>query len=159
MHEKLNLHLASEKDTEALGATIARTLRPGLAIFLEGDLGAGKTALARSIIRALGHEGKVKSPTYTLVELYTISGLNLYHFDLYRFEDPDEWNESGFREYFNPESIVMVEWPEKGGAFLPTPDIRIVLGVEGEGRRAEIEATSETGSRCLTALKSGSLSC
>ncbi len=159
MHEKLNLHLGSEKDTEALGAKIAQTLRPGLAIFLEGDLGAGKTALARSIIRALGHEGKVKSPTYTLVELYTISGLNLYHFDLYRFEDPDEWNESGFREYFNPESIVMVEWPEKGGDFLPTPDIRIVLGVEGEGRRAEIEATSETGSRCLTALKSGSLSC
>lgn len=149
MHDKLSLHLKDERETGVLGRKIAGILHPGLTLYLEGELGAGKTALARSILKALGFEGKVKSPTYTLVELYTISRLHLYHFDLYRFDDPVEWDDSGFRDYFNPESICLVEWPEKGGKHLPKPDLRISLEIEGEGRHVEIEAISEAGRQCL----------
>ncbi len=148
MHD-ISLHLKDEKETLSLGKKIARILHPGLVIYLQGDLGAGKTALVRSMLKAMGHKDKVKSPTYTLVELYTISRLNLYHFDLYRFDSPEEWNDSGFREYFNPESICFVEWPEKGGRLLPEPDIRISLGIEGEGRHVDIDAISEAGRQCL----------
>lgn len=154
LHESLSLHLKDESETAALGGKIAPILHPGLTVYLEGQLGAGKTALARSILKAMGYAGKVKSPTYALVELYTISRLNLYHFDLYRFEDPAEWVDSGFREYFNPESICIVEWPEKGGAHLPGPDIRISLDIEGDGRHVEIIATSEAGGQCLMQLRS-----
>ncbi|HQT26120.1 MAG TPA: tRNA (adenosine(37)-N6)-threonylcarbamoyltransferase complex ATPase subunit type 1 TsaE [Burkholderiales bacterium] len=154
MHE-ISLHLRDENETIALGKKIARVLRPGLVIHLEGELGAGKTALVRSMLKAMGHTGKVKSPTYALVELYTISRLHLYHFDLYRFDNPEEWNDSGFREYFNPESICFVEWPERGGKLLPEPDIRISLGFEGEGRHVEIDAISEAGRQCVKRLKDG----
>ena len=94
-------HLESEVATLAFGAKIAAILRPGLIIFLKGDLGAGKTTLARGILRGWGYEGKVKSPTYNLIELYKFSRLYFYHFDFYRFTDPIEWEEAGFREYFN----------------------------------------------------------
>ena len=153
MHDTLHLHLKDEQDTTALGSKIAAILHPGLTLHLVGELGAGKTSLARSILKALGYAGKVKSPTYALVELYTISRLNLYHFDLYRFSSPSEWIESGFREYFNPESICLVEWPEKGGAYIPKPDIRISLDIEGKGRHVRIDATSEAGGQCLKRLK------
>ncbi len=150
----MSLHLRDENETTALGGKIAPILRPGLTVYLEGQLGAGKTSLVRSILKAMGYAGKVKSPTYALVELYTISRLNLYHFDLYRFDDPNEWMDSGFREYFNAESICFVEWPEKAGACLPAPDIRIVLDIEGEGRHVEIDAISEAGRQCLIRLNS-----
>ena len=120
-------HLESEPITLTFGAEIATILRPGLIIFLKGDLGAGKTTLARGILRGLGHEGKVKSPTYNLVELYKISRLYFYHFDFYRFIDPIEWEEAGFREYFNENSICLVEWPEKAEKLLPIADIQISL--------------------------------
>ena len=142
-------HLESESVTLTLGAEIATILRPGLIIFLKGDLGAGKTTLARGILRGLGHEGKVKSPTYNLVELYKISRLYFYHFDFYRFTDPIEWEEAGFREYFNENSICLVEWPEKAEKLLPIGDIRISFTIIGTGRKIEIQAGTEVGRQCL----------
>lgn len=124
-------------------------MRPGLIIFLKGDLGAGKTTLARGILRGLGYEGKVKSPTYNLVELYKISRLYFYHFDFYRFTDPIEWEEAGFREYFNENSICLVEWPEKAEKLLPIADIQISFTIIETGRKIEIQAGTEVGRQCL----------
>ena len=142
-------HLESESITLTFGAEIATILRPGLIIFLNGNLGAGKTTLARGILRGLGHEGKVKSPTYNLVELYKISRLYFYHFDFYRFTDPIEWEEAGFREYFNENSICLVEWPEKAEKLLPIADIWISFTIIGTGRNIEIQAGTEVGRQCL----------
>lgn len=146
--------LKDEADTTALGARLASSLAPGLVITLSGDLGAGKTTLVRAILRALGYAGKVKSPTYTLVELYVISSLNLYHFDLYRFADPDEWEDSGFREYFNSAAVCLVEWPEKASGFLPRADVEISLRIVGAGREAELVASTEAGRQCLKRVRS-----
>jgi len=142
-------HLESESVTLIFGAEIAKILRPGLIIFLKGDLGAGKTTLARGILRGLGYEGKVKSPTYNLVELYKISRLYFYHFDFYRFTDPIEWEEAGFREYFNENSICLVEWPEKAEKLLPIADVQISFTIIGTGRNIEIQAGTEVGRQCL----------
>lgn len=154
---QLARHLADEDATLALGAALARVIGPGLVIYLQGDLGAGKTTLVRGILRGLGHPGKVKSPTYTLVELYPFSKLSLYHFDFYRFADPREWVDAGFREHFNPESVCLVEWPEKAGDSLPAPDLRIELDVadaaRGGGRDVRISARTEAGDACLKRLE------
>ncbi len=149
---KIERFLADEAATGAFGAELASVLVSGLVVTLSGDLGAGKTALVRAVLRALGHAGKVKSPTYALVEIYAISSLYLYHFDFYRFNDPDEWHEAGFREYFNPHSVCFVEWPEKAGGLLPAADIAIRLRIEGTGREIALEAGSEKGKRCLLGL-------
>lgn len=148
----LSLTLADEAATLALGAALAPALMPGLAIFLEGDLGAGKTTLVRGLLRALGHQGKVRSPTYTLVELYAISGLNLYHFDFYRFEQPEEYLDAGLDEYFQGDGVCLVEWPAQAGAYLPPADLRIRLSVAGEARSCEIIAASSRGRACLKCL-------
>jgi tRNA threonylcarbamoyladenosine biosynthesis protein TsaE len=123
--ESISLTLQDEAATDRLAAQLTPLLaalpRPAL-VFLHGDLGAGKTSLTRSILRALGFAGPVKSPTYALVEVYVISGLNFYHFDFYRLKDPDEWHESGFRDLFTQPAVSLVEWPEKArGAGLPLP--------------------------------------
>ena len=128
---------------------IAAALHPGLIVFLRGNLGAGKTTLARGILRGLGYQGKVKSPTYNLVELYKISRLYLYHFDFYRFNDPIEWEDAGFREYFNADSICLVEWPEKADGLLPTADLQVLLSITETGRNVEIQAGTEAGRQCL----------
>ncbi len=142
-------HLADEAATLALGAEIAAILHPGLIVFLRGNLGAGKTTLARGILRGLGYQGKVKSPTYNLVELYKISRLYFYHFDFYRFNDPIEWEDAGFREYFNADSICLVEWPEKADGLLPTADLQVLLSITETGRNVEIQAGTEAGRQCL----------
>jgi len=139
----------------ALGAELTKVLVPGLVIFLNGDLGAGKTTLARALLHALGYRGRVKSPTYTLVEIYVVSNLYLYHFDFYRFNDPQEWDEAGFREYFNDTSVCLVEWPEKAGDLLPPADIEIALRIMGSGRQAEITAGTGKGRECLSRMTSG----
>lgn len=150
-------HLHEEAGTIALGAALARAVRPGLAIYLHGDLGAGKTALTRAMLHAMGHDGHVKSPTYTLAEPYSIEldgqTVNVIHFDLYRMASAEEFLDAGFREYFNHQTICIVEWPEKAEAVLPPPDINISLSVAGEGRDVELQASSEQGVECLNRLK------
>ncbi len=146
------LHLIDEAATLAFGAKIATTLHAGLIIFLKGDLGAGKTALTRGILRGMGYQGKVKSPTYNLVEIYNFSRLYLYHFDFYRFNDYSEWEAAGFRDYFNSETICLVEWPEKGGDLLPTADLTIKLQFADRGRFAGICANTTQGKKCLALL-------
>ena len=149
-------HLPDEDSTAALGAALARALAPGLVIYLHGDLGAGKTALTRSLLHAAGHAGKVKSPTYTLSEPYTITldgrAVDVIHFDLYRMASPEEFLDAGFREEFNADNICIVEWPEKGEPVLPPPDLNVWLRVAGAGRDVELQALSEPGSLCLDRL-------
>ena len=122
------------------GRQFAKKLHSGLTVYLHGDLGAGKTTFVRGILQGLGYSGKVKSPTYTLVEPYVVSSYNVYHFDLYRFNDVEEWEAAGFREYFNGDSICLVEWPEKAGNLLPEPDFDIKIGLLNTGRKFEIIA-------------------
>jgi tRNA threonylcarbamoyladenosine biosynthesis protein TsaE len=150
-------HLHDEAGTDALGAALARILQPGLAIFLYGDLGAGKTALTRALLHAAGYAGHVKSPTYTLAEPYSIMlderMVTLIHFDLYRMLSADEFLEAGFREHFSRNNICIVEWPEKGGTVLPHADIEIALSVQGGGRDVELRPLSDKGLECLARLK------
>jgi tRNA threonylcarbamoyladenosine biosynthesis protein TsaE len=146
------MHLPDEAATLALGVRLARAIAPGLSLYLHGDLGSGKTTFARGLLRGLGYAGRVKSPTYTLVELYPVSRLNLYHFDFYRFKDPKEWRDAGFSEYFNDASVCLVEWPEKAAALLPPADLDIALEFAGDGRDLSISAGTESGQACLDRL-------
>jgi len=153
--------LLDEAATLQFGEVLARVIQPNLTIYLHGDLGAGKTTLVRGLLHALGYVGKVKSPTYTLVESYeiksqTISNLMLYHFDLYRFNDEEEWELAGFRDYFNTRSVCLIEWPEKAQSVLPTPDLNVTLAInnfgENIGRCIHILAQSALGQHCLQAI-------
>ncbi|HJV76626.1 MAG TPA: tRNA (adenosine(37)-N6)-threonylcarbamoyltransferase complex ATPase subunit type 1 TsaE [Noviherbaspirillum sp.] len=150
-------HLHDEAGTAALGVSLARALVPGLTIYLHGDLGAGKTALTRALLHAAGHEGHVKSPTYTLAEPYTvvIAGrqVDVIHFDLYRLSGPEEFLDAGFREHFSDNTICIIEWPEKAAQVLPAPDIEVFLSISGDGRDIELQALSAQGSQCLDRLK------
>ncbi len=125
-------------------------------LHLRGDLGAGKTTLVRGLLRGLGHGGRVKSPTYTLVEPYELSSLHFYHFDFYRLKNQEEWEQAGFREYFNAQAFCAVEWPERARGLLAAPDLEIELRFEGERRRARIEARSAAGETWLSSLRSSS---
>lgn len=149
-------HLHDEAGTAALGASLARALVPGLAIYLHGDLGAGKTALTRSLLHASGYVGHVKSPTYTLAEPYNIvlaeRKICVIHFDLYRMASPEEFLDAGFREDFDSDNICIVEWPEKADSVLPQADINVFLTVSGQGRDVELVALSDKGSLCLKRL-------
>ncbi|HSD61360.1 MAG TPA: tRNA (adenosine(37)-N6)-threonylcarbamoyltransferase complex ATPase subunit type 1 TsaE [Burkholderiales bacterium] len=141
--------LADEAATLAIGGALGRALAPGLRVYLRGNLGAGKTTLVRGMLRGLGYVEKVKSPTYTLVELYKLSSLYLYHFDFYRFAHSAEWEDAGFREYFSDASVCVVEWPENAGDLLPAPDMIVTLQSEQEGRCIEVAAKTENGRKCL----------
>lgn len=149
----LERHLPDETATLALGHDLAKGLVPGMVVWLSGDLGAGKTTLVRGLLRAFHYSGRVKSPTFTLVEHYPFSSFNLYHFDLYRFADPAEWEDAGFRDYFNPQSVCLVEWPEKAAGWLPEPDLIVRLEFAGEGRTVRLEAPTEVGRRCIGNLE------
>ena len=155
---RLTRHLATEAETLDLGIRLGHTLTPGLVIYLHGELGAGKTTLARGILRGLGYPGKVKSPTYTLVELYKVSRLYLYHFDFYRLEDPLGWIDAGFREHFTSANVCMVEWPEKARGTLPAADIEVHLAIVADERDIELVAHTDAGRQCLTQLAARYLS-
>lgn len=144
--------LPDENATLALGAALAHGLEPGITVFLHGELGAGKTTVVRGALRALGHPGPVKSPTYTLVELYTVSRLDLHHFDFYRFHDPREWTDAGFRDTFNGRNVCLVEWPEKAAGRLPPADVDITLDIQDAGRVATLRSNTPAGERCLDAV-------
>ena len=154
-HFKALLH--DEAGTLALGAALARTLAPGLTIHLYGELGAGKTALTRALLHAAGHQGHVKSPTYTLVEPYVVSiagvETGVRHFDLYRLGSDEEFLDAGFRDEFDGRHICIVEWPEKAASVLQAPDIAIHLTVAGEGREVELKSLSDLGNKCLDHLR------
>jgi len=151
-----SVYLPDEAATQALGGALARALQPGLVIHLHGDLGAGKTALTRALLHAAGHQGAVKSPTYTLSEPYRIvldgQPVSLIHYDLYRMASPEEFLDAGFREDFNGHNICIVEWPEKGEPVLPPPDVNVLLAVSGLGREVELQALSPLGLLCLERL-------
>ena len=138
--------------TERLGARLAAALTPGCILYLQGDLGAGKTTLVRGLLRALGHAGTVKSPTYTLVEPYQINAWRLFHWDLYRLADPEELEFLGLRDQLDGEAALLIEWPERGLGELPAADLVISLGYAGTGRAARLEARSPRGAGMLTQL-------
>jgi tRNA threonylcarbamoyladenosine biosynthesis protein TsaE len=146
------LQLADEGATVTLAQRLAARLKPGMVIYLLGDLGAGKTTLVRGMLNALGYSGRVKSPTYTLLEPYHVAGLDLRHFDLYRMHDETEWEAAGFRDEFDGHSIFFVEWPEKAQGLIPPADLEIGFRILAHGREVVIHAKSETGRQCLERL-------
>ena len=147
-----SLRLADEAATLAAGRQLARGLGGGVIVTLHGDLGAGKTTLTRGVLAGLGHVGRVRSPTYTLVEPYELPTLAVYHFDLYRFADPAEWRDAGFAEYFGPHSLCLLEWPEKAQGCLPPADLAIHLDLDGDGRQLTVTALTPRGKQCLSIL-------
>ena len=150
---ELTFQLHNEDETIAVGQKLARHIQAPLTLYLTGDLGAGKTTLSRGLIQGLGHKGAVKSPTYTLVEPYELDGVEVYHFDLYRLNDPEELEFMGIRDYFTLRSICIVEWPDKGEGLLPDADIHLHLKYFNQGREIHIRALTESGKTLLAAIK------
>ncbi|MCG5516572.1 MULTISPECIES: tRNA (adenosine(37)-N6)-threonylcarbamoyltransferase complex ATPase subunit type 1 TsaE [unclassified Ectothiorhodospira] len=144
--------LPDESATRAFGARLASTSPKRGLVFLEGDLGAGKTTLVRAFLRALGHHGPVKSPTYTLVEPYAIGGRRILHCDLYRLADPEELEYLGLREDLDDATLALVEWPSQGAGWLPVPDLVLSLTPQGDGRRLALTAGSDVGRRWMARL-------
>jgi len=154
--------LVDEAETVALGGDIARILlaknddakeaSPAFVAYLNGDLGAGKTTLTRGFVRAMGHQGNVKSPTYTLVEPYELPPWRVFHFDLYRLGDPEELEYMGIRDYFNENCCCFVEWPEKGAGLLANADLIINMAYQGEQRIIKLQAESDAGNDVLSSL-------
>jgi tRNA threonylcarbamoyladenosine biosynthesis protein TsaE len=152
----LDMLLPTAGDTELLGAALARSLpRPlslGAVLYLKGELGAGKTTCVRSLLRSLGISRTVRSPTYTLVETYRADAITCVHVDLYRLGGEGEAEGLGLRDLAGPDSLFLVEWPEKGGAAVPRSDVELRLDYRGEGRFAHIAAGSGTGTDWIANL-------
>lgn len=149
----LLLEASSEREQERIGELLARLAPTSCLIYLTGDLGAGKTTLARGLLRGLGHTGSVKSPTYTLIEPYEIGDRRCYHLDLYRLADPDEIEFLGLRDMLQEEALLLVEWPEQGEGALPAPDLMIRIRYLDAGRELAIDAGTDRGARLLEKLR------
>ena len=152
----ISLFLKDEEEQLKLAASIAKHTKAGCVIFLEGDLGAGKTTFVRGFLQSLGFTGNVKSPTYTLVEPYLINGQQIYHFDLYRLGEPDELEYAGGRDYFDGESICLIEWPEKAEGYLPIADVLCQLSYKTEqghdGRLCVLSSNTPKGHEIINFL-------
>jgi len=148
----IELRLLDESATLALGTRLAPCLVGGAVLYLRGDLGTGKTTFTRGIMRGLGMNGTVKSPTYTLVESYDVSHSTVYHFDLYRLTDAEELEFMGIRDYDQQNAIIIIEWPDLGKGYLPAADVEIEIYHAGEHRRLHLSPSNERGKvilRCL----------
>jgi tRNA threonylcarbamoyladenosine biosynthesis protein TsaE len=143
------IRLDSSEETMAAGGQLARTVRSrdidSLVIYLVGDLGAGKTTFARGFLRALGHTGRVPSPTYTLIEPYDFAGYAVSHIDLYRLQSPGEAVSLALAELSGSGTIMLIEWPENGGHGVPPADLRIELEIDGQGRVMRLVGSSPAG--------------
>ena len=148
----LSFFLADESATVALAQRLKAFLKPGMVIYLHGDLGAGKTTLVRGMLNELGYTGRVKSPTYTLVEPYHIAGLDLRHFDLYRLQDDEEWEAAGFRDEFDGHNIFFIEWPEHARGLIPQAEMEIYFEILPQGRNVVIQTGTPSGRECLKRL-------
>ncbi|NQZ82870.1 MAG: tRNA (adenosine(37)-N6)-threonylcarbamoyltransferase complex ATPase subunit type 1 TsaE [Colwellia sp.] len=149
--------LVDETATIAMGSQLANIvkneLKQGLVVYLNGDLGAGKTTLTRGFVQGMGHKGHVKSPTYTLVEPYDLDDWQVYHFDLYRLSDPEELEYMGIRDYFNENCCCFIEWPEKGQGMLADADLIINMAYSDEQRMVTLNAGTDLGRHTLSRLK------
>lgn len=145
--------LTSEEQTEVLAKQLSELIKPGCVVYLKGDLGAGKTTFTRHFLRSLGYVGKVKSPTFTLVEPYEFDSGNVFHFDLYRIESSDELKQLGLDEYFNNDSICLIEWPDKGEPILPSADLICKIEIKHDNRNFSIEAATDKGKSILQQLE------
>ena len=141
--------LKNETETTKIGAKVASYLKGGEIIYLKGELGTGKTTFVRGALHELGFAGNVKSPTFTIVEPYSIDNHVIYHFDLYRLDDPEELESLGIRDYCDGQSICFFEWPEKGENLTPNADINLLLTYTKEGRNVELTAVTEIGKSIL----------
>ncbi len=151
--QQLTFYLNNEAETLALGKKLAQLCPPEqFTIHLEGDLGAGKTTLSRGLLRQLGHQGNVKSPTYTLVERYDLANRTVFHFDLYRLTDPEELDYLGLDDYLSNNSLCLIEWAQQGGDLLPEPDLLISLNYQNDGRDITISAHSAAGENMYSNL-------
>lgn len=161
----MSLELSAEtaEAQEALGVALATALQGRGVVYLQGELGAGKTTLTRGILRGYGHQGAVKSPTYTLVEPYELSAATVYHFDLYRLQDPEELELLGIRDYCRPDALALIEWPDRGHPFLPPADVLITIqyptasaepAIMAEtGRYLRFQANNNNGAQVLAVLR------
>ncbi len=151
---EIRLQLENEQATVSLGGQLAKACQQSVVIFLHGELGAGKTTLSRGFVQGMGHTGRVKSPTYALVEPYQLGEWSVSHFDLYRLCDPEELEYMGIRDYFADNSLCLIEWPEKGKGMLPEPDLELWLAYQGEQRVVRIQGHTEVGKAIVRAVGS-----
>ncbi len=151
--DTVNLVLPNEQAQVMFGEKLGRACAGGGVIFLHGTLGMGKTTMTRGVLTAYGHNGAVKSPTYTLVEPYETDTALVYHFDLYRLADPEELEYMGIRDYFDDQALCIIEWPDRGEGVLPVPDIQLTLTKQGDGRAATLIADTAKGAEILAQLR------
>jgi len=153
---KIEKTLINEQATDELGAQLAKIFSDGGVLYLMGELGTGKTTLTRSILRAMGVSGPIKSPTYTLVEEYKIQTLSVYHCDLYRLESPEELEFLGLEEHITKNSFMLIEWPEKGGGHLPLADVKCILQYDeqdAQSRKLQLIFNSQKHTQLADAIQ------